>query len=414
MPHCLRAFFVMLSGLVLLVATGCQSLSSPKVQFRKAEQLVQNDPVYTDKVHAAWLGKFIGLIAGQPTEGWGREEIERRAKRIGFYPVTGYMPANFESDMKGFLAGNFAASPPNDDTDLMLTSLLALRAHGTDLTSRDIAESWVTYVPGACTAERIALLNFKRGIWPPESAVVDNPYPEMIGAQMRGEIWGMIAPGLPTLAAEYARRDAVITHTGNGIYGEQFIAALISAAMVESNREKLIEIALKTIPADCAYAEAVRDAVLWHSQYPDWQSAWARLDTKWGFLKNGKRSAPFAEARYNTMKDPYLWDDVKWVYADVNGAAVTLALLYGNGDFTKSVCLAVMIGYDNDCNAGTVGAILGAIQGTQAIAPSWKDPLHDTYQTTLNLPEKQFSISAIAKETAQYGKKIVAASAPGP
>jgi ADP-ribosylglycohydrolase len=213
------------------------------------------------------------------------------------------------------------------------------------------------------------------------------------------------------LAADYARRDASITHTGNGIYGEQFIAALVSAAMVETNRDKIIQTALKTIPADSAYAEAVRDAVAWHRQYPDWQSAWAQLDKKWGFLKNGKRDGAFADARYNTGKDPYLWRDIKWVYADVNGAAVTLALLYGDGNFTKSVCLAVMIGYDNDCNTGTVGAVLGAINGTQAIAESWQAPLRDTYQTTLNLPEKRLKISAIAAETAQHGQRVVKASA---
>ena len=396
---------------LLPVVTGCQSMSSQRTQLRQAERLVQNESVYSDKVHAAWLGKFIGLIAGQPTEGWGREEIERRARLIGFYPITGYMPANFDSTMKNFLAGNFESSPPNDDTDLMLTSLIALRERGTDLTARDIADTWVKYVPSACTAERVALQNFKNGIWPPQSAIVGNPYPEMIGAQMRGEIWGMIAPGMPALAAEYARRDASITHTGNGIYGEQFLSALISAAMVESDRDKIIQTALKTIPAESAYAEAVRDAVAWHQQYPDWLSAWKQLDKKWGFLKDGKRDAPFADAKYNTNQDPYLWNDVKWVYADVNGAAVTLALLYGDGDFTKSVCLAVMIGYDNDCNAGTVGAILGTIQGTKAIPASWQTPLHDIYQSGLNIPEKQLKISAIASETAQYGKKVVAASA---
>lgn len=396
-------------ALVLFVVIGVGINSS--AQLHRAERLVRNEAVYGDKVHAAWLGKFIGLIAGQPTEGWGREQIERKARAIGFYPITGYMPDNFDSGSTNFLLGNFESSPSNDDTDLMLTSLVALRERGTDLTARNIAETWLKYVPDACTAELVALRNFQRGIWPPESARVGNPYQEMIGAQMRGEIWGLIAPGMPTLAADYAYRDASITHTGNGIYGEQFIAALVSAAMVESDRDKIIQTALKTIPSDCTYAEAVRDAVVWHRQYPDWQSSWEQLDKKWGFLKNGKRDDAFADAQYNTEKDPYLWNDVKWVYADVNGAAVMLALLYGDGDFTKSVCLAVMIGYDNDCNAGTVGAVLGAINGTQAIAESWKAPLRDTYQTTLNIPEKRLKISAIAAETAQYGRRVVKASA---
>ena len=402
-----------LKKLVLVLFVIIIVVTNSYAQQRLAERLVRNEAVYNDKVHAAWLGKFIGLIAGQPTEGWGREQIEIKARAINFYPVTGYMPGNFDSRATNFLAGNIKGSPSNDDTDLMVTSLLAIREHGINLTARNIAETWLKYVPSACTAELVALRNIQNGIWPPESAEVGNPYQEWIGAQMRGEIWGMIAPGLPTLAADYAFRDASVTHTGNGIYGEQFIAALVSAGMVGSNRDNIIQTALKTIPSDCKYAEAVRDVVAWHRQYPDWQSAWEQLDKKWGFLNNGKRSDAFADSRYNTNKDPYEWDDMKWVHADVNGAAMTLALLYGDGDFTKSVCLAVMIGYDNDCNSGTVGAVLGALNGTKAIAESWKAPLNDTYRTTLKIPEKQLSISAIAAETAQYGQQVVKSMAVG-
>ncbi|MDD3909034.1 MAG: ADP-ribosylglycohydrolase family protein [Proteiniphilum sp.] len=395
--------------LTLLLIVICVVFIS-SCQLSRADRLVQNEAVYSDKVYAAWLGKFIGLIAGQPTEGWGRELIEQKARAIDFYPITGYMPENFDSPHTNFLLGNFEGSPPNDDTDLMLTSLIALRQHGTDLTAQDIAETWLKYVPNACTAERVALHNFQNDIWPPQSASIDNPYQEMIGAQMRADIWGMIAPGIPVLAADYAYRDASISHTGNGIYGAQFIAALVSSAMVESDINKIIQTALKTIPYDCAYAEAVRDAVAWHNKYVAWQSAWEQLDKKWGFLKNGKRDDIFTDEKYISNKEFYMWNDTKWVYADVNGAAVAMALLYGEGDFTKSVCLAVMIGYDNDCNAGTVGAVLGAINGTQAIDESWKVPLLDTYHTTLNQSEKQIKISDIALETAKYGLKVVKTS----
>jgi hypothetical protein len=160
------------------------------------------------------------------------------------------------------------------------------------------------------------------------------------------------------------------------------------------------------VPADSAYAEAIRDAIRWHDANPEWRGAWQELDKKWGFLSNGKRDAAFADPRYNTGKDPYLWSDIKWVYADVNGAAIVLALLYGEGDFTKSVCLAVMLGYDNDCNAGTVAAILGAINGEKAIPAVWKDPIHDRYQTGLNLPAKELKISDLASETVAYGRQV--------
>ncbi|MDX9972699.1 MAG: ADP-ribosylglycohydrolase family protein [FCB group bacterium] len=391
---------------VVLVSSGCATRQNSAWRH-EGIKLTKDQATYTDKVNGAWSGKLIGLIAGQPTEGFGKEEIERRATAVNSYPLNGYMPPNFDTPHKGFLAGNFTCSPPNDDSDLMLTSFLTLRERGVDFTPKDLAEMWVKYVPGACTAELIALENFRKGIWPPESAVVDNPYQEMIGAQMRGDIWGMIAPGMPTVAAEYATRDASITHTGNGIYGEQYIAAAVSLAFVEKDPRKIIEGALQVIPADSAYAQAIRDAIAYHDANPDWQDAWKELDKKWGFLPNGKRDAPFADARYNTNQAPYLWADIKWVYADVNGAAIVLAMLYGEGDFSKSVNLAVMLGYDNDCNAGTVAAILGAMNGAGAIPESWIGPLNDTYQTTLNLPDKEVKISDLARETVTYGRQVM-------
>ena len=391
------------------VLAGCATQASrhDAAWKRQSATLAANQAAYQDKAYGAWYGKLIGLIAGQPTEGWGKEEIERKAKAVNFYPITGYMPARFDSPHKGFLLENLNGSPPNDDSDLMLASLLALRERGVDVTSRDIADMWVKYVPGACTAELIALRNFREGVWPPESAIKDNPYPDMIGAQMRGDLWGMIAPGMPEVAARYAKIDATMTHTNNGVYGEQFIAAVVSMAFVEKDPRKIVERALEVVPADSVYAQAVRDAIAWHDKYPEWQGAWQELDKKWGVFSDGKRDRPFADARYNTGKDPYLWQDIKWVYADVNGAAVTLALLYGGGDFTNSVGLAVMLGFDNDCNAGTVAAVIGAINGESGIPSVWKDCLHDRYLTTDNLPEKTLSIKALAAETVTYGRQVV-------
>ncbi|HPD29898.1 MAG TPA: ADP-ribosylglycohydrolase family protein [Phycisphaerae bacterium] len=402
-----------LAGL-LLATSGC-SLESSKTgnarfsdaELLRAGRLTNNEKLYFDKVHGAWSGKLIGLILGQPTEGWGREQIETKAREAGCYPITAYMPAAFDTPHKGFLAGNFDSSPPNDDSDLMLVALLAVRERGIHLTARDLAECWLKYVPSACTAELVALENFKRNIWPPESATTGNPYAEWIGAQMRVDVWGMIAPGMPRLAAEYATMDASLSHADNGIYAARFIAAAVSLAMVENDVNTVVRRSLELIPADCRYAEAIRDAVAWNRRYSNWQAAWEQLDRKYGFDPDGTRGDQFAEEQYNTGEAPYLWGNWRWVYADVNGAACALALLYGRGDFSRSICLAAMMGYDNDCNSGTVGAILGAMHGHSAIPEQWKKPLNDTYQTGLNLAERRLKISELAKETAGYGRQLV-------
>lgn len=387
-------------------ALSCPNLCKPSPYEEQIGLLECNEGIYLDKVYGAWCGKLIGLIAGQPTEGWAKPDIEARAREVGAYPVRYFFPSDFNSSAKGFLRGNFTASPPNDDSDLMLASLLALRDYGIDLSSRDIAEAWVKYVPGACTAEAVALENFRKGIWPPKSAVTDNPYQEWIGAQMRIDIWGMIAPGMPDKAADYAETDARISHSGNGVYAARFIAAVVSLAMVERDPKNIIQKALNVIPSDCQYANAIKDVIRWHAQNSNWKDTWKLIDDKYGKFSDGSRFRRFTEEKYNTglYKN---WEDMRWVYADVNGAIVTLALLYGKGDFTDSVSIAVMSGFDNDCNAGTVAAVIGAMYGERAIPTRWKAPLHDTYITGLKLPNNQLRISDLARETATYGLQVM-------
>jgi ADP-ribosylglycohydrolase len=409
---CVIAIILTLAASALAFGASRSALNSKQLDAR-ARQIFANRSSYEDKVYGAWYGKLIGLILGQPTEGWPKAKIEEKARLVGAYPITYYMPSNFQSPLKEFLMGRFNGSPSNDDSDLMLTSLLALRENGIDLTPRNIAEAWVKYVGGACTAEGIALANFKKGIWPPDSATIDNPYGEWIGAQMRGDIWGMIAPGMPKVAAHYAAQDASISHMKNGIYAEQFISAALSVAMVEKSPEKVIRTALKTIPANCVYANAIKDVLKWHKENKEWQATWELVNKKWGVFEDGTASRKFKNDKFNTMKGLYQWADNKWVFADVNGAVCALALLYGEGDFSNSICIAAMCGYDNDCNSGTVGAIVGAMIGEKAIPQRWKDPIHDDYHCDLMLRNHKLKISKLAEETARYGLQVMRKSGIG-
>ena len=403
---CAFAIFFMLLINAWAFGASKSALDAGQLDAR-AKRIAANRAEYTNKVYGAWYGKLIGLILGQPTEGYPKQDIEKRAREVGAYPVTYYMPSNFQTHLPKYLLGNFDCSPPNDDSDLMLASLLALRDSGINLTSRSIAEAWVKYVGGGCTAEGVALYNFRRGIWPPASAVIANPYQDWIGAQMRGDIWGMIAPGMPKVAARYAAVDAKISHSRNGVYAEQFISAALSVAMVEKDPEKIIRTALKTIPPNCTYAAAINDVLKWHEQEKDWQSAWELVDKKWAVFEDGTGSRDFKDTRFNTANKLYQWPDWKWVHADVNGAACALALLYGEGNFSKTICIATMCGYDNDCNTGTVGAIMGAMHGEKAIPQRWKDPIHDIYRSGLRLPQRDLKISELAEETAGYGLQVM-------
>jgi len=365
-----------------------------------------------DKIYGSFYGKCIGLALGQPVEGHPKEAIEKKLRAVDAYPLTYYFPDNFETGLKKFLRGSLDGAPPNDDTTLMMASVMALRDKGVKITARDIAESWLKYVTGGCTAEGIALANLQKGMWPPECAIVDNPYRQWIGAQMRAEIWGMIAPGMPKVAAHYAEQDAMVTHVRNGIYGEQYMAAAVSIAFIEKNPRTIAQEALKVVPANSDYARVIEDVIACYDEGKTWKQAWQVLDQRYGFNDDGTRNGKFVEEKFNTRKGLYVWGNWRWVHVIPNGGACVLALLYGKGDFSKSVCLGAMCGYDADCNAGTVGGIIGAMIGESGIPEKWKAPIHDDFYPGLGkaLPEK-VKISDLAREIAGYATQVISGSA---
>lgn len=275
-------------------------------------------------------------------------------------------------DQKGF--------GPDDDTSYQIIGLHTLEKVGPDISCRDIGKEWCALLPDLpdTLAEGLALERMKKGILPPESG--QHPIGEAIGGQMKGEIWGLICPGRPDLAAEYARRDGVVAHCKNGVYGEQFIAAMISASFSESDPAKLIQVGLSVIPRDSKYADVVHEVIAWHEKYPDYRDT--RREVK---------------AKYPGVCDP--------VYAEAG--IITLALLYGEGDFEKTICIAAKCGSDTDCNTASVGALIGCIHGAKAIPMKWKDPIGDRFCCFVKGLE-YWSISDISRRICAAGRKVQA------
>jgi hypothetical protein len=69
-----------------------------------------------------------------------------------------------------------------------------------------------------------------------------------------------------------------------------------------------------------------------------------------------------------------------------------LGLLYGNGDFTKTMEITTRAGQDSDCNPSSAGGILGTMLGYEKIPDYWKmglkeaEPIDFKY-TTISLDD---------------------------
>jgi len=199
--------------------------------------------------------------------------------------------------------------------------------------------------------------NLLHCLLPPQTALHRSPYREWIGAQIRADVWGWVSPGDPARAAELAWRDARLSHSANGIYGEMFVAAMVAQAFTTDEVAAVVEAGLQMIPEDSRLAEAVRFARDLPDRTSDWEEALDLLHARYGHYH--------------------------WVHTINNAALVTAALLFGEGDFERTICNAVMGGWDTDCNGATVGSIIGVMHGPPAIPERWSAPLRNRVRTSL-------------------------------
>ena len=273
--------------------------------------------------------------------------------------------------------------PSDDDTNYMLIAYEVLKRYGRDFTSSDVAEVWLstqTKYP-YCTAERVAYINLINGFVPPESGEYKNAYREWIGAQIRSDFYGYINPGDPETAAEMAWRDARVSHVKNGIYGSMWVAAMIAEAYVTDDIKRIIQAGLSQIPSSSRLHKAVTNIIAMHENGVSAESCISDIRTRWN-----------EEFSYN------------WCHTISNAEIVATALLYGNKDYGKSVCLAVGACFDTDCNGATVGSVLGTAIGYNAIPEYWKNRVHDTLESTL-MGYNNVSISDMAEKTLDFIKK---------
>jgi ADP-ribosylglycohydrolase len=311
-------------SLMAILSTGW---TSPAVAQSKPTVLL-NEAQFRDRVYACWLGKNIGGTLGMPFEG------KQQAQSISFY-----------TNLK---EGEPAA---NDDLDLQMLWLKAMQEHDGRVDARILGEYWLKFVPVDWNEYGVGKRNMRAGLLPPVSGAYDNEqWKHSNGAWIRSEIWACLAPGNPAMAAKMAREDACVDHgQAEGTLAEIFTASVESAAFIESDRDKLIEIGLSMIPADSEVAVAIRAAIAAKKAGKDWQAA--REDVITASKKTG------------------------WFQAPRNVAFTILGWLYADGDFGKGLCTAINCGDDTDCTGATLGSIWGIINGTKGIPEKWSAPI---------------------------------------
>ncbi len=336
------------------------------------EEVTLDKETLRKKLKGAWLGRAVGCLLGKPVEGIRSNELIPFLKATGNYPMRRYIlstdatPQNTKGYKFWFFNKPYADTvdgmPVDDDTNYVVLAQQIINEFGRDFESEDVAQAWMKYqsVHSYFTAERIAYINFINCINPPASAVYKNVCREWIGAQIRGDYFGYINPGNPEKAAEMAYRDAVISHVKNGVYGEMFVSAMIACAAVTDNIEDIILGGLAQIPSTSRLYESVMKVL------------------------NGYKNALTVDECFDMIHSDYdEHTDHGWCHTISNAMIVTAALLYGEGDFGKSICCAVSMAFDTDCNGATVGSILGMRGTDDCIDECWSKPVNGKINTSI-------------------------------
>ncbi len=310
---------------------------------------------YRDKVQGCWEGKNIGGVLGAPFEG------KRQLNYVDFYT----------QDLS-------CGIPANDDLDLQIIWLSAVEKFGRGVTASILGEYWLTFETANMGEYGIAKSNLRAGLEPPLSGVAENPLKTSNGSFIRSEIWACLAPGHPEIAARYAREDAIVDHEGEGVFAEVFFAAMESAAFVESDIRGLIDIGLSYIPEESATARGIRMAVECYERGIAPEEARLQLHNA---MPGTFGISGLPNSRIPAVGGEGMEIGVEGFDAPENVAFMIAALLYGEYDFGKSLCTAVLFGEDTDCTAATLGALLGILSGSSGLPRKWKEPLNDKIET---------------------------------
>lgn len=364
-----QSFLLLITIFVFFLAAGCNRLPD-EVTISKAELL--------DRVKGAWAGQTIGVTFGGPTEFKFNSSMLPRN-----YPIT-WDTAK--------VAWWFENSPGlYDDVYMDLTFVDVFEKYGLDADSRTFADEFVKHDYPLWFANQRARVNIRHGIYPPLSGHWKyGPYSDDIDFQIEADFAGIMAPGMPQRAAEICDTTGHLMNYGEGWYGGVFVASMYSLAIVEDNIRDIVTGALAMIPKQSPFYKIIRATVELYDEYPDdWRYAWLRIQQQFG------HTASCPNSTFSAFN----------IDAKMNAAWIAMGLLYGEGDFEKTMMVSTFCGDDSDCNPGNAAGVLGAFKGYSNIEQKWLagiTPVED-----ISFPYFEYTLNDIYQVSFNHALQVI-------
>lgn len=332
---------------------------------------------YQDKVQGAWMGQVVGAIFGWPFEGRVRNVLS-----LDRYLDSHHFKTTFDY------------APVDDDYFYEMVALYGFERFGTDMSVQQLGQVWKEHQAGSWGSSLEARLNLEKGVQAPETGHPRyNKWFHTIGPQFSSDIYGMITPGMINVAGGIARRYSHVNGYAEGSDGAVFVAACVSEAFFEKNPERIVRKAGQLIDPRSNYRKAIDQVLEGHAK-------------GLGFLELARQSEDRWRPDYPQMNNSV-----------ANGALVAIGVLYGGGDFLRSLNITTQLAdfADADCNAANVGSILGAMNGLRGIPEKLRAQFHDRIwgesmgPVRFNKPVDE-KISGLADRIAAFGRKNLVAN----
>jgi ADP-ribosylglycohydrolase len=316
-----------------------------EVQLQTLKPFTTTKQTLANKIKGGWAGQTIGVTFGGPYEfAW-------QGTFIGDYqPLLWY---------DGYLKKTMINNPGlYDDLYMDLTFVDVFEKYGLDAPVDSFSNAFAHAGYMLWHANQAARYNILHGIKAPQSGHwMNNPHADCIDYQIESDFAGLMSPGMPYAASAISDKIGHIMNYGDGWYGGIYVGAMYSLAFMYNDIPLIVSEALKTVPKQSEFYQCINDVIGWYKKYPtDWKETWLQVQKKWA-NDIGCPEGVFA---------PFNID------AKVNAAYVVIGLLYGGGDFTKTLEITTRCGQDADCNPSSAGGILGTVLGYDKIPAYWK------------------------------------------
>ncbi|MBO5255747.1 MAG: ADP-ribosylglycohydrolase family protein [Opitutales bacterium] len=317
--------------LSLLTLCGC----SDKIEISKAELV--------DKVKGGWAGQFLGCAYGGPTEFKYVNKIVPESVKLGF-PTDKPL-------VKDIFDGLY------DDIYMDATFVAVFEKYGLNAPRKEFAKAVAEANYELWCANKAARFEYLDGynVGKPTSWKI-NPHSNDIDFQIEADFAGLMSPNMPQSAIKFCDTIGKIFNSGEGYYCGVYVATLYSLAFQTTDMQKLVEDALKAIPQQSISYNIVSDIL---SEYKKDKSNWLNA---WHVVKKYFEKPCKSYAKQT-------------LYAPYNLGYVVIGLLYGNGDFEKTIDISTRCGLDSDCNPATAGGIWATAFGYNKIPEKFRKPL---------------------------------------